>query len=106
MKKIYEATSLDAIDQLISKLEKEIVFLSFFSPTCGPCMMLEPILEEMVNEDKINIVRVNVFDYPELAKEYNVNAWPTNLIYKQGKLIDRIVGYQPKEEWENLINKI
>lgn len=106
MKKIYEASSRDAIEKLLINLKDQTTFLSFFSPACGPCMMLEPILEELVEEDKINIVRVNVFDYPELADEFNVSAWPTNFIFKNNNIINKIIGYQPKEEWEKLLKQI
>lgn len=106
MKNIYEATSKDAIEKLKEKLNDGITFVSFFSPVCGPCLMLEPILEGLVNKGLISLIRINVLDYPDLAKEYNVNAWPTNFIYKNNEFIEKIIGYQPIEEWEKLIERI
>ena len=106
MSKIYEATSTDAIKSLINSLDG-ITFVSFFSPTCGPCMMLEPILEELAKTKKrINLVRINVMDYPEIINDWNVNAWPTNFVYKDKVEVKKIVGFQPLEEWENLLNTI
>lgn len=106
MKKIYESSSVDEIEKLLEIHKDEIIFVSFFSPTCGPCRMLEPILEELVDDEKINIIRINVLDYPELIDEFNISAWPTNLIYKNNKIIHKIVGYQPKEEWEEILSQI
>lgn len=105
MNKIYEATSTDAIEKLLDMLE-DITFLNFFSPTCGPCLMLEPVLEEMVEKKMINLIRVNVFDYPDLAEKYNVTSWPTNFIYKNKKKIQKNIGFKPIEEWEKLLKTI
>lgn len=103
MSKIYEATSTDAIKTLVNSLDG-ITFVSFFSPQCGPCMMLEPILEELAEDKKlINLVRINVLDYPEMAQEWKLTGWPTNFIYKDKQEVQKVVGYQPMEEWEQLI---
>ena len=70
---IYEATSTDAIETLLSFLPG-VSFVSFFSPTCGPCMMLEPLLEQLAEQGSIHLIRVNVMDYPAIAQQWQVSA--------------------------------
>ena len=105
-KPIVFVASTDEIKGHLKNAGNDVAFVNFFSPTCGPCRLLEPILEELANNGAINLIRVNVNDYPEIAQEWQVNAWPTNFIFKANQQIDKITGFQPKEEWEKRLNQI
>ena len=78
-----------------------IVIVDFFATWCGPCQMLSPILEELSNSYKI--CKINVDENQELAMENGIMSIPTVFIYKDGKQINKFIGYKTKEEIEKLI---
>ena len=84
---------------------KEPVLVDFWAPWCAPCQLLTPILEEVADKfkEKVKIGKVNVDENPLLASKYKTNAIPALFIFKDGELIEKILGLQSKE---NLINKL
>ena len=80
---------------------KEDVLVDFYADWCGPCKMLGPIMDEI--SEKIKVVKVNVDDESELAEEYGVMSIPCVVAFKNGKEINRSVGFKPKEEIEKLL---
>ncbi len=82
-----------------------IVLVDFFATWCGPCKMQSPILEE-IKEDRsdIKIMKVDVDQETELAREYGVMSIPTLILFKDGKEVAKNVGFMPKEvliQWIN-----
>lgn len=75
-----------------------IVLVDFFATWCGPCKMQSPILEE-IKEDRsdIKIMKVDVDQETELAREYGVMSIPTLILFKDGKEVAKNVGFMPKE---------
>lgn len=75
------------------------VLVDFTAVWCGPCKMLEPILKELADQwaGKVHIVKVDVDQNPELAMQYNVMGVPTVMLFRDGKVLERVTGYQPKE---------
>lgn len=85
---------------------KGICVVDFYATWCGPCMRLAPILEEVANSRKgYNIKKVDVDKNPGIASRLSIDTVPTFCIYKDGVLVDRRVGYMPKEEIMQLIEK-
>lgn len=93
--------SKEEFDELISK---DHVLVDFYATWCGPCQMLSPLLEELEKEnDKLSIVKVDVDDFPEIAKEHGVLSIPTLEVYKKNKLTNKAIGYLSKDELKDLI---
>ena len=100
-----EITTIKQLEALI-KANQGIAFVNFYSPHCGPCMMLKPVLEHLVNQNQINLIKVNVLALPEIASAYNVNQWPTNFIYQNQQLVETVIGYQDLDAWQMLLKNL
>ena len=84
-----------------------LTLVDFWAPWCGPCKMIAPILEELAPEveGKANIAKLNVDDNQATASEYEVMSIPTLILFKDGEPVDKVVGFQPKEQLASLIEK-
>lgn len=76
------------------------VLVDFWATWCGPCKMIAPIVKEITDEydGKILVGKVNVDEEPDLTMQYNVSSIPTLMVFKNGQLVNKAVGYREKDE--------
>jgi len=80
------------------------VLLDFWATWCGPCRMIAPIVEEIAAErDDIIVGKVNVDEEMELAVKFGIVSIPTLILLKNGMEVDKIVGYRPKADIEDML---
>jgi thioredoxin len=70
------------------------VLVDFYAIWCGPCQMMAPILEQtgLYLKDRLQVVKIDTDKYPNLASQYQIQALPTLVLFKNGEAIDRIEG--------------
>ena len=78
------------------------VVVDFWGESCPPCRMLAPILDELAVEynGKLKVAKVNVEQHPPLAGQYGIRAIPTLLIFKQGQVVDQVIGLKSKKDYK------
>ena len=86
---------------------KGVALVDFWAPWCGPCQMLGPIIEELVDDfdEGVKICKVNVDEQGGLAQKYEIMSIPTVYIFKDGEIVEQIVGAQAKATYKEAIQK-
>ncbi|AKH97749.1 thioredoxin [Halanaeroarchaeum sulfurireducens] len=94
----------DHFQEFTSKYD--VVLADFYADWCGPCKMLEPIVEELAVETDAAMAKVDVDANQALAQQYQVQGVPTMVLFGQGEVAERIVGVRDKEDLQRLIERV
>lgn len=89
-------------------LESDLpVMVEFWAPWCGPCRIVEPVIDELSKDfaGKIKVFKVNTDDSPTIASDYGVRSIPTVIIFKNGEKKEAIIGAVPKSTLTSSIEK-
>jgi len=91
-------------DETIKKYKT--IVIDCWAPWCGPCRMMTPIIDDLAKEMQGKVVfgKVNVDENPITSVKYKIMSIPTLLIFKNGSLVDRVIGVYPKDELKNKIS--
>ncbi len=104
MSKIIKYSGEDIENEVVKK--EGITLIDFYADWCGPCKIFETILEEIAEDEKYKIVKIDTDEYGEIPKEFGIRSIPTVLLYKDGKFVEKISGFSSKVEFEKKLKKL
>jgi len=96
----------DNFEVEVLKSEKPVL-IDFWAPWCGPCKAIGPIVEELAAQlkDSVKMMKLNVDESQKTAINYGVRSIPTLILFKDGKVLDTLIGLVPKEKLEAFAKK-
>lgn len=87
------------------EISQGLVLVDFWAPWCAPCRMLGPIIDEVANEvEGVKVGKLNVDENQQVASEYQVMSIPTVILFKDGEIVESMVGVRPKESYLEILN--
>ncbi len=102
---MFEINSEDELKKTIESNKDNLIVL-FTSPTCPPCLMLEPIMDELIDNKICSVAKINVLENQDLASKYDVSATPTSFIIKNNEIKKVVLGYKPFDSWKQIIETL
>jgi len=84
-----------------------VALVDFWAPWCGPCQMVGPVIENVANEmgKKVKVGKVNVDEERDLAQEYQIMSIPAVFVFKDGEVVERLIGAMAMDSYTEAINK-
>lgn len=86
------------------EIKNNLTLVDFYAVWCGPCKMMHPVIEEIANNySNLKIIKVDVDKHQELARNYSVMSIPTLILFKDGQIVEKNIGFTPSDTLENWI---
>ena len=95
---------VESVKQFKEDIQKGTVLVDFFATWCGPCQMLAPVIEELDKQENILVLKIDVDELADLAREFRIMSIPTLIVFKDGKPVKKELGYMPLERLKALIS--
>lgn len=76
--------------------DNNVIIVDFWAEWCGPCRMVAPVLEEIQDEYKVTVGKLNIDDHPELADKYQIRSIPAMIVFEKGIPVKTVIGARPK----------
>ena len=104
MSEIIKHLNEDSFQQTI---DQGVTFVDFYADWCGPCHMMNPILEELAQDmqGKATVAKINVDEAQTVASSLGITSIPTMILFKEGKEVDRLIGVSDKDSITQIIDK-
>ena len=95
-------------DNFEATLAEGVALVDFWAPWCGPCRMIAPVIEELAEDyaGKANICKVNTDEEQEIAVKFGIRSIPTIMFFKDGELVDQMVGAASKDAFAEKLNAL
>ena len=101
---------IENIQDFENLTKNEVVVVDFYADWCGPCRMLTPVIENLVNQysdnSRVAIAKLDVDKIGAVAAKYGVNSIPTIIFFKNGSEFGRAIGYKPLQYFVDIVNKM
>lgn len=84
------------------------VMVDFYAPWCGPCKMMAPTVDKLAEEysGKVKIGKLNVDESTEISSKYEIQSIPTIIFYKNGEVVDKMIGFQSEESLKQKLDSL
>ena len=85
----------------------QLVLVDFWAAWCGPCRAVGPTIDELAEQydGNVKVGKLNIDENPEAPTSFQINSIPAVLLFKDGKVVETLVGVQPKQQYENAIQQ-
>ncbi len=103
---MHEITDATFVDEVL--MSQTPVLVDFWAEWCGPCLRVEPVLNEIAREmgDRVKIVKMDIDENPNTARDYRVLSVPTLTVFKGGQPISSVAGARPKSDLVRLLEEV
>ena len=102
-----KSVTTDSFDEEVVK-SQGLVMVDFWATWCGPCKIVAPVVEELAKEyeGKVTFAKLNTDENPAIASRYSIRGIPTLMFFKDGKVMDQVVGAVPKGQLKSKLDSL
>ena len=107
MSEAVTSVTVDTFETVVIQ-STDLVMVDFWATWCGPCKIVAPVVEELAQEyaGKVKFAKLNTDENPDIASRFNIRGIPTLIFFKDGKVLDQIVGAVPKAQLKSKIDSL